>query len=51
MQTRRGKIYRFAQDCTGTYGQALEMMEITTLNVTDYEERPQDLGFDVAPRR
>lgn len=48
---RRGGIYRFAQDCTGTYGQALDMMHITTLNETHYEEEPQDLGFDPAPRR
>ena len=26
-------------------------MQITTLNQTHYEEKPQDLGFDPAPRR
>ena len=42
---------RFAQDCTGTYGQAVEMLEITTLNRTHYAEEPRELGFNPAPRR
>ncbi|KAK9861813.1 hypothetical protein WJX84_006539 [Apatococcus fuscideae] len=47
----KGAIYRFAQDCTSTYGKALEMMEITILNATHYQEEPRELGFTPAPRR
>jgi len=34
-----GRILRPAQDCSGWYGRALAMMEITRLTETDYEER------------
>ena len=32
-------LYRFAQDCSRTYGGNLNLMEIETLSHTDYNER------------
>ncbi|WP_051272666.1 glucosamine inositolphosphorylceramide transferase family protein [Fundidesulfovibrio putealis] len=37
---RGGKLYRPAQDCSGWYGRALAVMEITRLDEAGYEERP-----------
>jgi hypothetical protein len=34
-----GKIYRPSQDCSVRYGNALNLIEITTLSETQYEER------------
>lgn len=37
---RGGRLYRPAQDCSGWYGRALAVMEITRLDGTGYAERP-----------
>jgi hypothetical protein len=36
---KNGRLYRPAQDCSGCYGRALGVMEITLLTETAYEER------------
>ncbi len=33
-----GKLIRPSQDCTGTYGRAINFCEVTTLTLTEYEE-------------
>jgi len=35
-----GKLYRPAQDCSGTYGRALVVNEVRACTPDDYEERP-----------
>jgi hypothetical protein len=35
-----GRLYRLAQDCEPTYGNAVRAFEITVLNATDYAEKP-----------
>ena len=34
-----GKIFRYAQDCTPTYGNQVRVFEITKLNTNDYKEK------------
>jgi hypothetical protein len=35
----RGRLYRPAQDCTGTYGGAVHVMEVLALTPTEFRER------------
>jgi hypothetical protein len=35
---REGKIYRFAQNCSSSYGDGITVNRILTLNKTDYQE-------------
>jgi hypothetical protein len=35
-----GKLYRPTQDCTNTYGGQVNVMEIMSINPSDYNEKP-----------
>ncbi len=45
----RGKLYRFAQDCSKGYGMRVYAIEITKITRTEYKERPAGTGPAARP--